>query len=115
MSAVQPGAASTTHAQRPRRTARPRRPAIKPAPQYDEQHHGSKLFWVFCAIESAINAEILWQMATSPSTRRKAQSTAMLAGYSQLCRAERECVKYAHEAGQLLICWQGTKVLEVPA
>lgn len=115
MPLTQPGAASTTHAQRQRRTVRPRRPALKQAPVYDDKRHGGKLLWVFCAIECAINADILWELATRQSRLPKAHTSAMLAGFTQLNQESRECVRRVREAGQLLLCWEGTTVLEVPA
>lgn len=113
MPLTQPGAASTTHATRPRRPVHPRKPAIKLAPDFDREHHSGKLLWVYCVISSSINADTLFSLGEKQ--RNRAHSRAIFDGYSKLREDVRESVKKARDEGLLLFCWQGTTVLEVPA
>jgi hypothetical protein len=110
MPLTQPGAASTTPTRRPSRL---RLVTLKRAPEFNELHHGGKLIWVYCAVNRDIDAQILWNM--SVREKNPTRSTALVMGYSALRDDASRCIREARDAGQLLFCWAGTTLLEVPA
>jgi hypothetical protein len=103
MSNTQPGAASTTKARAARQVA---------LPPYDSETH-QRLIWVYSALSSAINADILWKLHEKQC--RNSTMKALIAGSQQLRADTNDCVVHARDEGQLLLCWHGTRSLEVPA
>lgn len=92
---TQPGAASTTK-----------------LPLFSSVHHG-RLVWVYSALASTINAERLVELEAHLDS--KAYRTALIGGLSALQANACEYVRQARDEGNLLLCWFGTRALEVPA
>lgn len=89
--------------------SRQRAPAV---PSYSSEHH-SQLIWVYCALSSVVNADILLDL--SERTSNRAHRGALLDGSDKLYCDSRKSFEQACKEGQLMFCWHGTSVLEVTA
>lgn len=95
MSNPKPGAASTTS-----------------LPPYSGPHH-AQLVWVYSALAGQLHAEELIELETILSA--KAYRASLIGGIAALQENAREYFRQARNEGNLLLCWHGTKSLEVPA